>query len=208
MILKAQHHPIVYPFFKLYSVFLIKRNFQAVRFMNSFEISDKPILLLSNHLSWWDGFWAMYINVYVLKRRFHFMMLEEQLLKYLFFNKTGGFSIRKNSKSAIETIEYAANLLSDSENMVLIFPQGKIQSMHTDEIQFEKGIEHIIHKAKQEVQITFMVCLIDYFSNKKPTLFTYFLNYTNYDKSKESIQVAYNFFYNNCLQEQRLINIE
>ena len=63
-----------------------------------FNDRNLPVLLISNHISWWDGFWAMYINLKVLKRKFHFMMLEEQLRKYWFFNYTGGFSVNKKSK--------------------------------------------------------------------------------------------------------------
>jgi 1-acyl-sn-glycerol-3-phosphate acyltransferase len=113
--------------------------------------------LVSNHLSWWDGFWAMYLNIKLFHRKFYFMMLENQLKKHMFFNRTGGYSIKKGSKSIIETIEYTAHLLSDKQNLVLLFPQGEIQSLYTHVFRFENGIGHIMKKLTGKAQIIFLV---------------------------------------------------
>ncbi|MDD2577649.1 MAG: hypothetical protein PHV76_09115, partial [Bacteroidales bacterium] len=71
---------------------MIKRKFHSVIIEKKDINTSKPILLISNHVSWWDGFWAMYINLNLLKKKFFFMMHEKQLLEYKFFNQTGGFS--------------------------------------------------------------------------------------------------------------------
>lgn len=205
MIIKASHHPIVYPFFKLYAVLRIRRHFYATHVMDSIKLNDTAILVLSNHTSWWDGFWIMYLNVFFFKRKFHFMMLEEQLLKYKFFRKTGGFSIRKKSRTAVETINYTAQLLDTSENMVLIFPQGKIESMHVSSIAFENGLEHILQKTSKPVQLVFSVNLIDYFSNQKPSLYMYLQTYEGKNATLH-IQQAYNNFYQLCLLRQQQLN--
>jgi hypothetical protein len=53
------------------------------------------------------------------------MMLEDQLKRYWFFKYTGGFSVKKKSKSITETLNYTQELLSDGKNLVLIFPHGQ-----------------------------------------------------------------------------------
>jgi 1-acyl-sn-glycerol-3-phosphate acyltransferase len=167
----------------------------------NFDDKGLPLLLISNHFSWWDGFWAVYLNYRIFHRRFHFMMLEEQLKKHMFFSKTGGFSIKKGSKSIVETIDYTAHLLSDKKNLVLIFPQGEIRSMHTQEIFFEKGIEHIIKKLNNSIHFVFLVNLVDYFSSPKPGLYMYIREYEGADFTTDTLQKEYNRFYSECIAE-------
>ena len=189
----------MYGFFKLYCIWKIRRNFHEVYINGNFSDKDLPVLLVSNHISWWDGFWAMYLNLKIFRRRFHFMMLEDQLKKYMFFNKTGGYSIKKGSRSIIESLNYTARLLSDKKNLVLIFPQGEIQSIYTGTLHFEKGLEHILKKMTSNAHLVFLVCLIDYFSRSKPGLYMYFKEYTENDYSTPDIEKEYNIFYAHCI---------
>ena len=204
MILKARHHFFFYPFFRFYAGWIIHRDFGRVELSGEFRDRKLPLLLLANHFSWWDGFFAMYLNVNVLKRKFHFMMLEEQLRKFSFFNKTGGFSIQKKSRSAIESMSYTSELLNDSRKMVLLFPQGKIESAYLRSFHFESGISRIIHNASGPVQIIFMANLIDYFSNRKPGLYMYISEYNGNNLNAASLQEAYNFFYKECIETNTL----
>ena len=204
MILKARHHFFFYPFFRFYAGWIIHRHFGRVELSGEFRDRKLPILLLANHFSWWDGFFAMYLNVNVIKRKFHFMMLEEQLKKYFFFNKTGGFSIRKNSRNIVESMNYTSELLHDQRNMVLLFPQGRIESVYKDPIRFESGIGHITGKAGDSVQILFMVNLIDYFSSSKPGLYMYMSEYEGSKYDRDSIQEAYNHFFRECITANTL----
>lgn len=129
------------------------------------------------------------------------MMLEEQLKKHMFFNKTGGFSIKKGARSILETIEYTAELLTDNKNMVLIFPQGEIRSMHVSEIHFESGTENIIKRAGGNIHLIFLANILDYFSSRKPALFMNFREYSGKDFSTETLRKEYNQFYSDCLSE-------
>jgi 1-acyl-sn-glycerol-3-phosphate acyltransferase len=200
--LKAKHNIFLYGFFKGYTRWKISRNFASVRFTGDIEGSKLPVLLLSNHTSWWDGFLAMYLNLEVFRKKFYFMMLEKELRKYWFFNYTGGFSVRKKSKSVIETLNYAESLLGDGSNLVLIFPQGGIQSMHQQKFVFERGVERIIKKLKGNVEIVFMASLIDYFSHPKPSVYIHTGRFNDSGATIETIQSRYNEFYRQCVEKQ------
>jgi 1-acyl-sn-glycerol-3-phosphate acyltransferase len=202
MILKAKHHFIIYPFFKWYAQWIVKRQFGKVRIIGHLTNNDRPILLIANHTSWWDGFWAMYVNLKIFRRKFYFMMLEQQLRKYWLFNYAGGFSVHKQSKSIIETLTYTTELLKDSNNLVLVFPQGEIQSMHTQNIEFEKGIERILKNSAIALQVVFMVNLIDYFSNRKPGVYFHLQEYKGDAYDAESIQRSYNQFFAESVKYQ------
>jgi len=136
------------------------------------------------------------------------MMLEQQLRKYWFFNYTGGFSVNKNSKSIIETLNYTKDLLNDNKNMVLLFPQGEIESMHRQTFKFEKGIERVIKDKEGKIQIIFMANLIDYFSSPKEGLYMHFSEYEKSDWSAATIEAGYNRFYQQCIDNQNLLKIK
>jgi 1-acyl-sn-glycerol-3-phosphate acyltransferase len=204
MIYRATHNFIIYPFFIQYSILKIRKNFHKVFIKGEFREKSLPLLLLSNHISWWDGFWAVYLNMKLFHRKFYFMMLEEQLKKHMFFNRAGGYSVKKGSKSIIETLDYTVSLLADPKNLVLLFPQGKIESLYTDTIRFETGIEYIIKRLNTDIQIIFLVNLVDYFSNPKPGLYMFIKEYEGKIFTTEKMQEEYNRFYCDCISENRL----
>ncbi|HKJ79984.1 MAG TPA: lysophospholipid acyltransferase family protein [Prolixibacteraceae bacterium] len=203
MIIKAKHDFFIGPFIRWYVFRKMKREFHSFHFNGGLNDRKKPVLLVCNHISWWDGIWALHYNQKFLHRKFHFMMLEEQLRKNWFLRYTGGFSVRKKSRSVVETIDYSAELLTNAKNMVLLFPSGKIQSMYRNNIQFEKGVEKIIWKAKNEIQVVFMVNLIDYFSAPKPKLFCFTTEFSG-AATTQKIEEAYNLFYQDCLSRQSI----
>jgi len=129
-------------------------------------------------------------------------MLEEQLKKNWFFQYTGGFSVRKSTRSVVESLAYTAEILSDDKNLVLMFPQGKLQSMHRTGFVFEKGIEGIFKRLNNEIELVFEVNLVDYFSQAKPSVF---LNATSYQGSLtlNLVEEAYNAFYQKCIDLQK-----
>jgi hypothetical protein len=149
---------------------MINRHFRSVVIKNDFTDNGKPILLIGNHFSWWDGFFANYLNIKIFKRKFHVMMLEEQLQNRMFLNKAGAYSIRKHSHSVKESLAYTRNILSDSENLVTLFPQGEIRSMFQFPVRFERGITQVLNGLEGKVRVVFMAALIDYFSHRKPSL--------------------------------------
>ena len=94
----AKHHPVIYPIFRGLTRFLLHRHFNNINIEGKIKNSNKAILLIANHISWWDGFWMMQLNLKQGHHKFHFMMLEEQLKKHWYFKYTGGFSIKKKNK--------------------------------------------------------------------------------------------------------------
>jgi 1-acyl-sn-glycerol-3-phosphate acyltransferase len=204
MIIKARHHCILYPFFQWYTLWKIALNFSSVHIQGEYNEKGSPLLLIANHVSWWDGFWVSYLNLKLFKRKYHFMMLERQLKQFPVLNMTGGYSVRKGSRSVLESLQYTAGLLKDSRNAILFFPQGKIHSMHDDSFIFEKGIEKLLEMVENKIQIFLIVNLIDYFSHGKPGLFIFFREYAAERYDMDFLQHEYNRFYTSCISEQKL----
>ncbi len=204
MMLKAKHNFIVYTGFKIYTFCAVKNHFSKVFIKGTMPDLNLPIVVIANHISWWDGIWTMHLNMKVFKRKFHFMMLENQLRQHMFFIHLGGYSITKKSKSIIESIQYTSQLLANPRNLVLLFPEGKIHSMHNQQFVYQTGIKRILEKIDQKnIQIVFLANFIDYFSGKKPSLYMYYEQYIYESFSIDDMQNCYNQFYKKSAETQK-----
>jgi hypothetical protein len=97
-------------------------------------------------------------------------------------------------------LKFTSELLSNKNNIVLLFPQDKIQSLHIDDVKFQKGIYRIVKD--KDIEILFINNFIEYFSDIKPTVYSFIKNY----KFDENIEKAFNDFYKenlNYLQNLR-----
>lgn len=171
--LKPKQNKFIYDFFSWYISRIIRTDFRLFEFNKLDFEADKSILLLANHFSWWDGFLLFQINRIYFKKKFHVMVTEESYRKIKFMKYLGSFSVRKNSRSVIESLEFAGELLNDPLNLVLIFPQGKLYSNHTDQIKFEKGLMNLINSSQKKFQYLFAALFIDYFEHRKPSVYCY-----------------------------------
>jgi len=199
--IKAKHHPLVYAFFKHYAKSAIKKHFHQVVISGKVDVENHSVMLLSNHISWWDGFWALYLNMKSFNKKFHFMMDEVELKKRWLFSNSGGFSISGNSRSMFESIQYASDLLKNKKNMVLIYPQGKLYSTQSREIIFKKGIERIRLTEEHPAKVIFLVQLTDYYQFRKPTLYLYIGEADEKTSINKNYEEQYNAFYNACIKQ-------
>jgi 1-acyl-sn-glycerol-3-phosphate acyltransferase len=199
----AKHSYLFQSFFGLYLRYIAWRDFHSIEIINKFEDRGLPLLVIANHMGWWDGFWILMLNSKVMKRKFYVMMLEEQLRQHPFLRKLGAFSIRKRSKTAMDSLQYAAEILKKSGNLLLIFPQGEIQSQHTYPFRFQSGWGRIFENADQPIQVLMVANIVDYFSERKPTLKQYLYNL---EKTTgficPDLQDEYNRFFEECLKQQ------
>ena len=206
--LEPRRNKIIFQFFSWYINRIIKSDFEELKFNQTEFSKDRSILLLANHCSWWDGFLMFQINRLYFKKRFHVMVTEENYQKVWFLKYLGSFSVRKNSRSAIETLEYAGNLLNDVENLVLIFPQGKLYSGHVEEVQFQKGLINLINSSDRKFQYIFAASFADYFEHRKPVLTCYLQDWEGAEfTSLQLIKSAYNKHYENSRQKQTAIQV-
>ncbi len=201
--IKAKHHKVIYFMFQWLTRFFIKRNFNSVCIDGEFADNGKSVLVIANHVSWWDGFWVEYLNQKCIHRKFYFMMLEGQLRKHWYFKYTGGYSVKKESRTIIESINYSIVLLQQPESLVLMFPQGQIHSMYNNTANFEKGVELIISNIYPETQILFVVNLVDYLSDRNPNLYVYIRQFLAKDLQQTNIEREYNNFYRQIFNTQK-----
>ncbi|MGF1533527.1 MAG: lysophospholipid acyltransferase family protein [Bernardetiaceae bacterium] len=180
MMIEPRYHPLYARFWSWYFRTIIRSDFASFSVMDNIQTDpEHSILLLQNHISWWDGFWAYHLNDLYFGRRFHVMMLEEELAKRRFLTYAGAFSVQKNSRSIIQSLNFCAQLLRSPENLLLLFPQGKIESLQIPQLSFGKGVIRVLEQARAHTQVIYACALPDYFSDRKPHLRLYLKHIPN-----------------------------
>lgn len=139
-------HPLAVRCFE--SVFIPLMNFRLgeLRFLNLPETipADRPVLLVGNHVSNWDGFLFREIQ----KRLrpdwpIYSVMLEQELRKRPMFRILGGLGIEPASAGSIaRALRKLKELRSRNPNFFLsYFPQGQIFPSFKRPLDFKAGID-------------------------------------------------------------------
>ena len=194
--------------FDAYIRFIVTRNFSKINFNNLVIDKSKPVLLIANHSGFWDGFLIQYVNSQLFKKKFHVMLLEQTAKRFPLFKYAGAFSINKNSKDVVHSLNFAAQLLNNPENLVLIFPQGKLYSNFITKVEFEKGVMKVMEKAQDKFQLIYSAMFIEYFTNKKPQVNIYLKHVTDAAfKNIQQLQADYQHHYDDARNQQTQIVI-
>lgn len=201
---------ILFGIFKWYVKRIVSRNFNEIVFDKISPDPSKSILLIANHFSFWDSLILFCVNEQLFKKKAYVMVLEETMRKDRFLKYGRAFSVGKKPRDIIESLNYAAELLNRPENLVLMFPQGKLYSNFVEHVHFEKGVLNIIQKSKPDMQLVFAATFVQYFKHKKPTATVYLkqevVNYA--DKTISDLQQAYQQHYTTSKLLQTEIDIE
>ena len=200
--IKSEQRPFYIWLFDQYTRIMLKRHFHEIIINSEIQLRHMPTIIIANHFSWWDGFFVVYLNYKLFHKKFHVMMLEEQLKKYRILSKAGAFSVDKKKRSVVESIDFCISLLDDPSNILLFYPQGEIQSSYHYPVKFETGLLKILQGTDSEFQMIFLVVLTDYFSNKRPVLTMNLIEYKG-QYSHDEIEEAYNDFLAKCIQSQK-----
>lgn len=202
--IRANHSKFWIKFSNYYTKILISIFFGSVKYIGQYEEKGLPILMISNHFSFYDGFIQILLNLKVFKRRFNFMMLEKELSKNMILTKIGASSISKGKRSSIASIDYAVEMLQDKENLFLFFPQGKIRSIYTREFSFEKGLlSYILENTKNDFQLVYNVNLINYGAKLRPDICVYYETHTiSTNTNVEDVEREFNRFAQACFAKQ------
>ena len=208
--IRPKNNPIIYWFLRNYVIWRVGKHFHQLLF-NSIDVDkNRSILLIANHYSFWDALVLFCVGDQLFKKKFHVMLLEETSRKEPFLKYGGAFSVNKNTKDILLSLDYAAKLLDDPNNLVLIFPQGRLYPNFTADIYFEKGVQRIIDKARGKFQLVLAAAFIQYFKHIKPTATVYLKTESVIyaGKSITELQNAYQQHFNASKQLQTEIDVE
>ncbi|MDO3625513.1 lysophospholipid acyltransferase family protein [Mucilaginibacter sp. BT774] len=205
--IKPGNNFIIRQILHYYVTWIVKHHFHELKFDPIRVDPGKSILLIANHFSYWDSLILYILCRKLLKKNFHVMVREDTTIKFQYVKYGGAFSINRQSKDVLQSLDYAAELLKNPQNLVLIFPQGKLYSNFVNTMQFEKGITRVIEKAEGKFQLLFAATFVQYLKHKKPTAAVYLQVEPLQDKSFEDLKNAYQIHYDNAKLQQTEIVI-
>lgn len=171
----AKKNRIIGRLFAFYHKRLIRKHFYAIHLAGKENLetieSSLPVIMYANHSNWWDGFIAYFLTNRYLQEDDYLMMDIKQMEKYFFFKYIGVFSVnRKVPAEAIRSINYAAELLKDSERYLWIFPQGDMVPQESRPLKFFSGITRLAEKTGS-VNIVPVCFRYEYLMEQRPEVF-------------------------------------
>ena len=109
--------------------------------------NDRPLLVVANHVSWWDGFLVREVQRRVRPNApLYTVMLQQELDKRWFFRPMGGLGLTPGSLTSVrQLIRQLADLRGRQPNAVVsFFPQGKIWPSFRRPLEFEPGLRVVM----------------------------------------------------------------
>ena len=110
-----------------------------------------PVLVVSNHSSWWDPIVLQWMCHRVLRCDAFAMMDAKNLARLPFFRKVGAFGVDlESARDGVRAIRYSAGLLDRPGRLVWVFPQGR-ETPVTRPLVFRAGAAAITRLGKAAV---------------------------------------------------------
>jgi 1-acyl-sn-glycerol-3-phosphate acyltransferase len=134
----------------------IRSHFSVVRIHGlealSSELARGPVVVVSNHTSWWDPIVLQWVCARVLHDVDAYALMDvKNLTRLPFFRKVGAFGVDlEDPTDGMRAMRYAAKLLDRPRRLVWVFPQGQEVPI-TKPLEFRSGAAVIARLARAPV---------------------------------------------------------
>jgi 1-acyl-sn-glycerol-3-phosphate acyltransferase len=110
-------------------------------------IPDRPLLLLANHTSWWDGFLLRDVQLALRPRSpLYTVMTARELQRFPFLRRLGATPLDTDARigplAMFRALGTAAQRRPDCT--IAFFPQGRIRPSWTRPLRFQRGLELLV----------------------------------------------------------------
>ncbi len=152
-------------------------SFHGVRLLGTFpEPVDGPVVLLTNHPSWWDAELYHWLAVTGFAGRRGFAPMEaNNLARYPSLTRLGAFPTWPNSgyKGAAAFLNTAEQLLQEPDAILFIAAEGRFRDQRERPVEVMPGVAHL---ARRVPTATFIPLAIDYvfWRDRRPNLLLHF----------------------------------
>ncbi len=142
--------PHVARFFLAHSRRLLRKNFHATRLLagHSPDFPQGPLIIFTNHASWWDPLACFVLARLFLPDRNHFGPIDAHALdRYPIFKRLGFFGIPSGSHPLAAARTFLAQsraILAQNDAVLWLTPQGEFVDPRLRPISFQPGLAHLI----------------------------------------------------------------
>lgn len=169
--MKLRFSERAYRLFELFLIPLEKISFSKILLLNEANFNkQKNFFLVSNHISWWDGFLLRKAQRrFFHKHDLYTFMLESEIIKFPYFRKMGGIGLEPGSAAQSRKIIHQLKN-NKRASAYLFYPQGAIFPHYKRPLGFKKGIQ-LFTKAVEEPSIIPVAMAILPLNDRKPIAF-------------------------------------
>jgi 1-acyl-sn-glycerol-3-phosphate acyltransferase len=150
--------------FTWYTRRYLRQHFHSLRVSRASALpvkTDQPLVIYSNHASWWDPLVALLLTNEFLPGQRVFAPIDAVALKrYGFFNRLGAFGVEQGTqRGAVQFLRLARTILQQPENTLWLTPQSRFADARERPVSFKAGIGHL---PKLVGQLCFVPVAIEY----------------------------------------------
>ncbi len=104
-----------------------------------------PVVIYSNHASWWDPLVGLQLAEHLLPGKSVFAPMDAAaLVRYGFFKRLGVFGLEQGTRSgAVQFLRTAGEVLRDENSVLWLTPQSRFADARERPVQFKPGIGHL-----------------------------------------------------------------
>jgi 1-acyl-sn-glycerol-3-phosphate acyltransferase len=148
--------------FTWYSRRHIRRHFHSLRISKGTvpsAMDGTPVVLYTNHASWWDPLVCLVIKSEFFGQRRAFAPIDAEALKrYRMFGKLGFFGVAQNSRrGAMQFLRTSELILHKPNQMLALTPQSRFSDARERPVRFQPGIGHLATRVRRSVFIPMAV---------------------------------------------------
>lgn len=150
--------------FTWYSRRYCRRHFHSLRVSRSGlppELPTLPLVIYSNHASWWDALVCLVLKDELFGAHTAFAPIDAAMLqRYKFFGRLGFFGVEQNTRrGAMQFLRVSEVILQSPRHLLALTPQGRFADARERPVRFAAGLGHL---AARESPAVFVPLAIEY----------------------------------------------
>lgn len=135
-------------FFSYYLHWYIGRHFHALRVVNRrrFPATAGPLIVYTNHASWWDPLACIVVSRHFLPAASHYGPMDVAALKhYGFLRRLGLFPVENGTRrGAVQFLRAAHQILTTPNSVLWVTPEGQFTDMRARPASFRPGLAALV----------------------------------------------------------------
>jgi 1-acyl-sn-glycerol-3-phosphate acyltransferase len=172
-VIPARHWPLFARAFAWYAERLLRGHFRALHVRGSLPPVNEPLLVVAQHVGWWDPLVFFHLSRVRFVGKHYVMMEEANLRQFPFFGWLGAFSLDRRARgAALPSVRYALARLREPGARVWIFPQGALQPADFRPLRCEPGAGWLA--ARTETLAVPVALRYEFLESQRPEIFVSF----------------------------------
>jgi 1-acyl-sn-glycerol-3-phosphate acyltransferase len=147
--------------FTWYSRRYLRRHFHSVRVSRAGlpPVSKLPLVICSNHASWWDALVCVVLKDEFFPDRTAFAPMDATMLeRYKMFGRMGFFGVEpRTRRGAIQFLRTAEAILQSPGHLLAVTPQGRFADVRERPVHFEAGLGHLAGRVQRALFVPLAV---------------------------------------------------